>query len=49
MTKANVPCTPGFIDIDPKSQEPEYLLKQAIEIVGFPCLIKATMGKSFCT
>jgi 3-methylcrotonyl-CoA carboxylase alpha subunit len=45
MTKANVPCTPGFIDVDPSSQEPDFLLDQAISHVGFPCLIKATMGK----
>ncbi len=45
MAKANVPCTPGFNDVDPSSQDPTFLLEQAVSHVGFPCLIKATMGK----
>jgi len=45
MMNANVPCTPGYNGSDGDGpQDPEYLLQQAIEIVGFPCLIKATMG-----
>ena len=41
MENANVPTTPGFHGDE---QDPERLLHEAVTNVGFPLLIKATMG-----
>mmetsp|Transcript_20014 Transcript_20014/g.26451 ORF Transcript_20014/g.26451 Transcript_20014/m.26451 type:complete len:887 (-) Transcript_20014:210-2870(-) len=41
MEKANVCTTPGYHGTN---QDPEYLLHEAVHNVGFPLLIKATMG-----
>jgi len=41
MEDAGVPTTPGYHG---KNQDPDYLLHEAVEHVGFPLLIKATMG-----
>jgi 3-methylcrotonyl-CoA carboxylase alpha subunit len=42
MEQAGVPTTPGYYNDD--NQEAEFLRQQAVEIVGFPLLIKAVMG-----
>ena len=41
MEAAGVPCTPGYHEHD---QDVERLLHEAVNNVGFPLLIKATMG-----
>ena len=41
MEAADVPCTPGYHEHD---QDVERLLHEAVDNVGFPLLIKATMG-----
>jgi len=41
MEDAGVPTTPGYHGDD---QSPEYLFHEAVNTVGFPLLIKATMG-----
>mmetsp|Transcript_6062 Transcript_6062/g.13207 ORF Transcript_6062/g.13207 Transcript_6062/m.13207 type:complete len:794 (-) Transcript_6062:88-2469(-) len=41
MEEASVPCTPGYHQAD---QDVERLLHEAVNNVGFPLLIKATMG-----
>jgi 3-methylcrotonyl-CoA carboxylase alpha subunit len=41
MEAADVPCTPGYHEHD---QDVERLLYEAVNNVGFPLLIKATMG-----
>ena len=41
MVDANVPVTPGYHGAD---QYPDHLLHEAVTNIGFPLLIKATMG-----
>jgi 3-methylcrotonyl-CoA carboxylase alpha subunit len=42
MEDAGVPTTPGYYGDD--NQDPDFLRQQAVELVGFPLLIKAVMG-----
>lgn len=41
MVDANVPVTPGYHGVD---QDSDYLFHEAVTNIGFPLLIKATMG-----
>lgn len=44
MLKANVPVVPGY---NGNNQDNDFLYEECVNTIGFPCLIKATMGGKY--